>query len=180
MRKSFLPTTILLVSAFFIMILSSIVLDTRYMLNNGYDFATGEYVQAKYKNKKLIWVKRSEGRSKLFKEYGLSHPEPLLGFSSGTGYKFEFFKIETYNRGWQFWRFDYYIMEDRPADCWDGIGRESMFFRILREFKPPPEEIRAIYKECIRQRQAGVDVRDSVAYLQKEYDRYKRSAKPTP
>ena len=56
-----------------------------YCEDEGYDFATGEDVLEKryYKTGKTELI-RSEGYSKLYEKYNLSHPEPLLSFYGGT------------------------------------------------------------------------------------------------
>ena len=149
------------------------VLAEDYYINHGYDFATGETLTEKRAGKtsgKLVWQKRGEGYRKLYEKYGIGYPEPLPFFGGGTGYTFEWFKIQTMNRGLKFWRWRYYILRDRPGMCWDGAAQESLFFQILRECEPTEEDAKRIFAETVRLRKSNVDYRVIEEYLQGQYD----------
>ena len=127
--------------------------ELKYVIDEGYDFATGEEITVKKgKNKKTIWVKRSEGYSKLYRKYHLSYPEPLFSFYCGTEY---------YRKG--------------PPIAWDGFEQvDHWFFEMLARFDNlPQEEVKAIFEHSIALRKnKDTDFGEISAYQRKEYDRY--------
>jgi len=122
-----------------------------YAIQEGFDFATGEYVTAKYicndKSGELegqaIWIKRAPGWSKYYQKYKLSYSEPILIYCGGT----------------------FYDSSGGHAECWDGFSSYDMFCRIISEYSPPVEDVQKMFRHCIKLYKAKVDYKIVAAYL---------------
>lgn len=70
---------------------------------------------------------------------------------------------------WKFWKHRYYILRYRPTVCWDGISCYHKFFRIIKDFSPPKDEVRKMYYHCIT---LNSNFEKITSYLQERYDHY--------
>lgn len=128
-----------------------------YVILDGFDFATGELVVAKFwqdketgkLDDKPVWIKRSPRYSEYYRKYKLSYPEPILIYVACT----------------------YYAANG--VGCRDGYSPYFEFFNIISKYSPPKEAVQEMFKHCIELYELKADNKTVKAYLDERGEYFK-------